>query len=339
DFEQLTNEQRRKAGRSSPRAAGTPPVAGPVKFGGTGAGLAAWGIGDQLFNNPHVAQGREQAFANANRIIDEKFPNSDRKMFGVQFGTPGKPMPTPAMPGAPNNIAAQAEAGRAQLTLPQAPVNRPIPGADPVAEPKSSVRQGFGAVNPAPQPVVNPVANNEAATGNSNTGQRLNIHGEPLADPVILYKGNLKHGYRKEIANVDSVLPDSEYRQLLANQQGVTDDGGRFQSFGGFNPAYGADALENQQKALALDQQRLQQQALPAFGVNKAGELYQKDGEGAVEFNDKMAGRSMKNDTTQAWIDFYDDKTTEGQRSKIAEYLRENDPSGWLEHQKKRALF
>lgn len=384
DFEQFTDEQRRKAGRSSPspRTAGTPPVAGPVKFGGTGAGVAAWGIGDQVFNNPRVAQGREQAFANANRIIDEKFLNSDRKMFGVQFGTPGKSMPKPAMP--------------------QAPVERPV---EPRAGPQESVRQNFGAA------VQNVSAANKAepnATGAmtpkalasmidseqwegmpkerrqqlmsayvaANTGQDpaaflsdngqnqpgnqyLNIHGTPLQPNG--FKGHfvtksgieMIMGAHPTLESLSYALPASEYRQLLAKSIGVTDDKGQFQSFGGFNPAYGADALDNQRKeldnqrkaldnqrkALAIDQQKLLQQALPAFGVNKAGELYQKDGEGAVEFNEKMAGRSMKNDATQAWIDFYDDKTTEEQRSKIAEYLRENDPSGWLEHQKKRAQF
>jgi hypothetical protein len=97
---------------------------------------------------------------------------------------------------------------------------------------------------------------------------------------------------------------------------------------------------EMDRKRLGLEEQKtkalLEPKPLPPqYAMANDGTIYQTQGEGAVDFNSKLANKG-KADNQQAWIDYYDQNTTPEQRSIIAKYLQANDPKGWLDFQSKQ---
>jgi hypothetical protein len=97
---------------------------------------------------------------------------------------------------------------------------------------------------------------------------------------------------------------------------------------------------ELDQKRLGLDEQKTKALLSPKpvsarYNMASDGTLYQAEGEGAADFNSRIPARNNSNNQ-QAWIDFYDESTTPEQKTKIAKYLKDNDPRGWLEFQSKQ---
>jgi hypothetical protein len=99
---------------------------------------------------------------------------------------------------------------------------------------------------------------------------------------------------------------------------------------------YELDKRKNEISERALNESLKPKILPPQYNMGQDGQIYQTQGQGAESFNQNVMNDDKGAQNRRAWIDFFDQNTTNEQRSKVAKYLSEYDPRKWLEFQQKQ---